>query len=77
MQNGQHSQRKLLIWKGYERLLSDQNQATSNNVIALIVINHRIIGNADYDNGMIYYGPIILALIVLPLVLFSIKSLKR
>jgi len=47
-------------------------------VHALIVINHRIIGNADYDNGMIYYGPIILALIVLPLVLISVKkALKR
>ena len=43
---------------------------------ALLVINERIIGKGDYDEGMIYYGPMIIAVTVLPLVVFTIKNLK-
>jgi hypothetical protein len=41
---------------------------------ALLVINERIIGKADYDDGMIYYGPMIIAVIALPLVVITIKE---
>jgi hypothetical protein len=44
------------------------------SVHALLVINERIIGQADYDDGMIYYGPMIIAVIALPLVVITIKE---
>jgi len=43
---------------------------------ALFVTNERIIGKANYDDGMIYYGPMIIAVIALPLVAITIKSSK-
>ena len=43
---------------------------------ALLVINERIIGKANYDDGMIYYGPMIIAVIALPLVVITIKNSK-
>ena len=44
---------------------------------ALLVFNERILGKADYSDGMIYYGPMIIAVTVLPLVMIVInKALK-
>ncbi|NOR42195.1 MAG: hypothetical protein GQ572_02590 [Gammaproteobacteria bacterium] len=43
---------------------------------ALLVFNERFIGNADYSDNIIYYGPIIIAVTVLPLVIIAIKDLK-
>ena len=43
---------------------------------ALLVFNERFIGNADYSDNIIYYGPIIIAVTVLPLVIIAIKNLK-
>ena len=43
---------------------------------ALLVFNERFIGNADYSDNIIYYGPIIIAVIVLPFVIIAIKKLK-
>lgn len=39
-----------------------------------LVITQRIIGNADYSNGLIYLVPIILTVAVLPLVLIAGKK---
>jgi len=41
---------------------------------ALLVLDKRVINNADYSDGMIYYGPIIIAVIVLPLVIILLKK---
>lgn len=41
---------------------------------AWLVFNQRIIGNADYSDGLIYYLPVILALAVLPLVFIALKQ---
>lgn len=41
---------------------------------ALLVFNERYIGEADYSDGMIYYVPIIMAVIVLPLVIITINK---
>ncbi len=43
---------------------------------AWLVLNERFIGKANYDDGMIYYGPMIIAVIALPLVVITIKKLK-
>ena len=43
---------------------------------ALLVFNERFIGNADYSDNIIYYGPIIIAVTVLPLVIIAIKNIK-
>ena len=43
---------------------------------ALLVFNERFIGNADYSDNIIYYGPIIIAVIVLPFVIIAIKNIK-
>ena len=43
----------------------------------LLVFNERFIGNADYSDSMIYYGPIIIAVIVLPLVMLAIKNSRK
>ena len=42
-------------------------------VHAWLVFNQRIIGHADYSDGLIYYGPMLLALLALPLVVIAIK----
>lgn len=39
-----------------------------------LVFNERIIGHADYSNGLIYYGPMLLALVALPLIVIAIKK---
>ena len=39
-----------------------------------LVITQRIIGNADYSNGLIYVVPILLAAAILPLVIFVAKQ---
>ena len=39
-----------------------------------LVFNQRIIGHADYSNGMIYYGPMLLALVALPLIVIALKK---
>jgi hypothetical protein len=39
-----------------------------------LVLNQRIIGHADYSDGLIYYGPMLLALFTLPLVVIAIKK---
>lgn len=38
-----------------------------------LVVNQRIIAHADYSDGWIYYGPMLLALLALPLVVIAIK----
>lgn len=43
-------------------------------VHAWLVITQRIVGNADYSNGLIYYVPIILALAIAPLVVIMVKK---
>lgn len=40
-----------------------------------LVFNERIIGNADYSSGMIYFGPMLLALAALPLLVIVFKSM--
>jgi len=40
---------------------------------AWLVFNQRIIGHADYSDGLIYYGPMLLALLALPLIVIAIK----
>lgn len=39
-----------------------------------LVLNERIIGHVDYSNGLIYYGPMLLALVALPLVMIALKK---
>lgn len=41
---------------------------------AWLVYSERIVGNADYSNGLIYYGPMIIALLVSPLAVLALKS---
>jgi len=41
---------------------------------AWLVVNERFIGKADYGDNMIYYGPMIIAVAVLPLVIIAIKQ---
>jgi hypothetical protein len=41
---------------------------------AWLVFNQRIIGDADYSNGLIYYFPMVMALAVLPLVVITLKK---
>lgn len=41
---------------------------------ALLVINERIIGKADYDDGMIYYIPMIITVTVLPFVMTTLNK---
>ena len=41
---------------------------------AWLVFNQRIIGHADYSNGLIYYGPMLLAVLVLPLIVIAFKK---
>jgi hypothetical protein len=43
---------------------------------AFLIFNDHIIGKADYANGIIYYGPILIAVAVIPFVLITINSLK-
>ena len=40
---------------------------------AWLVFNERIIGNADYSSGMIYFGPMLLSLAALPLLVIVFK----
>lgn len=44
---------------------------------ALLVFNERFLDNADYSDGLIYYGPIIIAVTVLPLVMVAIKKSRK
>jgi hypothetical protein len=39
-----------------------------------LVFNERIIGHADYSDGLIYYGPMLLALVALPLMVMALKK---
>jgi hypothetical protein len=43
-------------------------------VHAWLVITQRILGNADYSNGLINYVPIILAVAIAPLVIIAVKN---
>ena len=40
---------------------------------AWLVFNERIIGHADYSNGMIYYGPLLMTALAVPLVVIVFK----
>jgi hypothetical protein len=40
---------------------------------AWLVFNERIIGNADYSNGMIYYGPLLITALAVPLLVIVVK----
>jgi hypothetical protein len=42
---------------------------------AWLVFNERIIGHADYSDGMIYYGPMLLAILALPLLVIVFKRM--
>ena len=42
---------------------------------AWLVFNYRILGHADYSDGMIYYGPMLLALFALPLIVIVFKRM--
>ncbi|NOR43738.1 MAG: hypothetical protein GQ572_10415 [Gammaproteobacteria bacterium] len=44
---------------------------------ALLVLNERFIKNADYSDNVIYYGPIIIAVTVSPLVMIIIKRSRK
>ena len=44
---------------------------------AWLVYSERIVGNADYSNGLIYYGPMIIALAVLPLALIAFNRSQK
>ena len=39
-----------------------------------LVFRERIIGQADYSDSLIYYGPILLAVLALPLVVTAIRK---
>jgi hypothetical protein len=39
-----------------------------------LVFNQRIIGNADYSDGLIYFLPMLIALAVLPLAIIAMKK---
>ncbi len=39
-----------------------------------LVFNERIVGHADYSGGLIYYGPMLLALVALPLIVIALKK---
>lgn len=41
---------------------------------AWLVFNQRIVGQGDYSDGLIYYGPMVLALIVLPFALIGFRN---
>ena len=41
---------------------------------AWLVFNQRVIGNADYSDGLIYYVPMVMALAVLPLAVIALKK---
>jgi len=41
---------------------------------AWLVLNHRIIGYAEYSDSMIYYGPMLLAVLALPLIVIAFKK---
>ena len=41
---------------------------------AWLVFNERIIGHADYSNGMIYYGPFVMTALAVPLVVIVFKK---
>ncbi len=42
---------------------------------AWLVFNQRILGAGDYSDGMIYYGPILLSLLALPLVVIVFERM--
>ena len=39
-----------------------------------LVFNQRIVGQGDYSDGLIYYGPMVLALVVLPFALAGFRN---
>jgi len=41
---------------------------------AWLVFTERIIGDGDYSNGMIYFGPMVIALAALPLAWIALKK---
>jgi hypothetical protein len=43
-------------------------------VHAWLVFNQRVLGNADYSDGLIYYVPMVMALAVLPLAVIALKK---
>ena len=43
---------------------------------AWLVFNERIIGHADYSDGMIYIGPMLLALLAMPLLVIVFKRYR-
>ncbi len=40
----------------------------------ILVTNERVLGGADYGSGMIYYGPLLLAVLGLPLLLRALRE---
>ena len=44
---------------------------------AWLVINERYLGQAVYEDNTIYYGPMIIAVAALPLVIVSIKKSRK
>ena len=41
---------------------------------AWLVFNQRFVGHGDYSDGLIYYGPMVLALIALPLAMGGFRN---
>jgi len=44
---------------------------------ACLVINERFIGGADYSSGTIYFGPLLLAVLAIPLVVIAYKRMAK
>ena len=44
---------------------------------AWLVFNERFVGNGDYGDGRIYYGPMLITLFALPLLVFVYKKLRQ
>ena len=42
-----------------------------------LVITERITGHADYSSGMIFYVPMVMALVMLPLAITTIRSASK
>ena len=43
---------------------------------AWLVINERFIAGADYSSGLIYFGPMLLAVLAIPLVVITWKKME-
>ena len=42
-----------------------------------LVLSERILGHADNSNGLIFYGPLLMVILVLPVVVITLKKTGR